>query len=352
MHMETNLEETDSIVGSTDTTRSAEASASAAEAIDRAGASNADRVEERPRCPAPANFRAEIEAYDRAARVTQWNGPRYRMTVRTLGEGPPLIWIPGIASTYRGYAIVLNRLSERFRTIVYDYPGEHKNDGAQLSKIDHDDLVDDFFGLIDFLNLGRVFPVGISFGGTIALKALAREPRRFPKAATQGTFARRELAPAERLALAVCRHFPGKLANLPFRERVLRWNHGVEFPTPIADRWPLYIEQNGETPIASLAHRVDLVSRIDLRPILKNITVETLMIQGNEDRVNPRKYYDELIAATPSARGLVVPLVGHQTHYTHAELLARTIDEFFLPCAPGGCPNEPKNGDASTDDAS
>ncbi len=308
-------------------------------------AGSAEPPDDRPRCPAPANIRAEVEAYDRRARVLQWDGPRYRMRVRTLGEGPPLILIPGIASTYRSYAIVLNRLAVRFRTFIYDYPGEHINDGARLSKIAHADLVDDFFGLIDFLNLGRVFPVGISFGGTIALTAAAREPRRFPKVAAQGTFARRELAPAERLALAVCRHFPGKLANLPFRERVLRWNHGVEFPTPIADRWPHYIEQNGETPIASLAHRVDLVARIDLRPILKNIPVEVLLIQGNEDRVNPRKYYDELIAATPAARGLVVPLVGHQTHYTHAELLAHTIEEFFLPCAPGGCPNEPKSGE-------
>ena len=47
------------------------------------------------------------------------------MTYRVLGNGPPLIVVPGIASTYRTYAFLLNRLAERFRTVVYDYPGEH-----------------------------------------------------------------------------------------------------------------------------------------------------------------------------------------------------------------------------------
>ena len=115
------------------------------------------------------------------------------MTYRVLGEGPPLILIPGIASTYRGYALTLNRLAERFRTIVYDYPGEHPDDGARLRRITHDHLVDDLFGLIDHLNVGRAFLFGLSFGSTITLEALHREPRRFPKAVVQGAFAHRRV---------------------------------------------------------------------------------------------------------------------------------------------------------------
>ena len=112
-----------------------------------------------------------------------------------------MILIPGIASTYRGYALTLNRLAERFRTIVYDYPGEHPDDGARLRQISHEHLVDDLFGLIDHLNIGRVFLFGLSFGSTITLRALHREPRRFPKAVVQGAFAHRRFTPAERLAL-------------------------------------------------------------------------------------------------------------------------------------------------------
>jgi pimeloyl-ACP methyl ester carboxylesterase len=264
------------------------------------------------------------------------------MTYRVLGQGPPLLLVPGIASTYRGYALTLNRLSERFRTVVYDYPGEHHGDGSRLDRISHDDLVDDVFGLIDHLNFGRVFLFGLSFGSTVALKALHREPRRFPKGAVQGAFARREFTRAERLALWFGRRMPGSTSRLPLRNAILRYNNAMDFPEIIADRWALYVEQNGLTPIAPLAHRLDLVSRLDLRPILGRIPMEVMVLQGNEDRIIPRRHFDAIIAALPKARGVVMPMVGHQLHYTHAEAMAEALSDWFLPCAPGGCPNEPR----------
>ena len=48
------------------------------------------------------------------------------------------------------------------------------------------------------------------------------------------------------------------------------------------------------------------------------------------------------MAALPKAEGVVMPLVGHQPHFTHAEALAQVIGDWLLPCAPGGCPNEPR----------
>jgi pimeloyl-ACP methyl ester carboxylesterase len=264
------------------------------------------------------------------------------MTYRVLGQGPPLILIPGIASTYRGYALTLSKLAERFRTVIYDYPGEHPDDGARLRRIRHDDLVDDVFGLIDHLRIGRAFLFGLSFGTTVTLRALHREPRRFPKAVVQGAFAHRRFTPAERLALWTGRLLPGPTARLPLRETVLTYNSKNHFPTILEDRWSFYLEQNGLTPIAGLAHRLDLVARLDLRPILSAIPVEILLLQGNEDRIVARRHHDELLTSLPNAQGVIMPQVGHQPHFTHAEALAQVVGDWLLPCAPGGCPNEPK----------
>jgi pimeloyl-ACP methyl ester carboxylesterase len=303
-------------------------------------AANADDLPPRRACPAPANFRAEVAAYDRAAQVGIWDGPRHRMTYRSLGQGPPLILIPGIAATYRGYALTLNKLSERFRTIVFDYPGEHRDDRARLRGITHDHLVDDLFGLIDHLRLGRVFLFGLSFGSTITLKALHREPRRFPRAVVQGAFAHRRFSASERLALRLGRLLPGTVAGLPLRETILTYNSKNHFPSILEDRWSYYMEQNGLTPLAPLAHRLDLVSRLDLRPILPEIPTEILLLQGNEDRIIARHHFDGLRAALPKAEAVIMPLVGHQPHFTHAEALAGAVGEYLLPCAPSGCPNE------------
>lgn len=293
---------------------------------------------ERAPCPAPANFRAEVARYDAAAALGRWEGPRHRLTYRILGEGPPLVLVPGIASTYRVYAFLLNRLGEHFRTVLYDLPGESPDDGARLGQITHDHLVDDLFGLIDHLNIGRAFVVGVSFGSTIALKALHRQPGRFPRAAVQGGFAYRHFSAAERWALRLGRLVPGTVARLPLRRTVLAYNSRLEFPSLLDDRWDFYLEQNGLTPIRALAHRVDLLTRLDLRPILPAIAAEVLLLQGNEDRIVPRRDFEVLKAALPRAEAVILPTVGHQPHLTHAEVMAQLIQQWLLPCAEGpGC---------------
>jgi pimeloyl-ACP methyl ester carboxylesterase len=293
-------------------------------------------------------IRKEVERYDQAATVAHWHGPRYRMTYRVSGDGPPLLWVPGIASTYRTYALVINRLAERFRTIQYEYPGDDPGDGARLGRISHDHLVDDLFGLIEHLGFGRVFLVGLSFGGTVVLKALLREPRRFPRTVVQGTFARRHSTLAERAALFLGRRLPGRVSRLPLREKILEYNSRLDFPRPIEDRWSFYVEQNGLTPIRALAHRTSMVARLDLRDRLPQIDSDLLLVQGREDRIVPHRYHEELKALLGRSESVVMPTVGHIPHLTHGESLARVIQEWLLPCNPEGCAREGHGGDCSS----
>lgn len=287
---------------------------------------------ERQPCPAPASLAKALENYHGNAEVRVVKTRHYKATCRILGEGPPLILSPGIASTYQGFTIFLNTLAQQFRTVIYDYPGDQPGDSARLSRISHDNLVDNLFDIMDSLDLGRAFLVGTSFGSTITLKALNREPRRFPKAAVQGGFARRRFSPAEKLALKLGRVVPGQVGRLPLHERVLTYNNRLHFPTEIDDRWQHYLEQNAVTPIHSLAHRLDLVSKLDLRPILPQIQTPVLLVQGNEDRIVPRSAFDELQKSLPQAQGVIVPMVGHQPHYTHPEAMAQVMSSFFVGC--------------------
>ncbi|HEX8202013.1 MAG TPA: alpha/beta hydrolase [Isosphaeraceae bacterium] len=292
-----------------------------------------------PSSPAPesvaADIRAAVAAYDRRAEVTLWHGPRYRMTWRALGRGPTLILVPGLGATYRVYALLLNRLAEHFRTVVYDYPGDHPDDGAELARIAHADLAADLLGLIDHLGAGRVCLHGPSFGSTVVLRALRVAPDRFAAAAVQGAFAFRPFRLAERLALVFGRRFPGTVARIPLHDRVVTWMHKRSFPATQADRWDHFIEENGRTPIAAMVHRLDLLGRLDLRPLLPEIATEVLLLQGTVDRLVPRPHFEVLRAGLPHAHAVLLPGVGHQPHYTHAEDLARRLTEFLRPRVPG-----------------
>src|SRR5271157_1352778 len=253
------------------------------------------------------------------------------MIHRTLGQGPTLIWLPGIAATYRTYALVLNRLAEGFRTIQYEYPGDREGDGARLGRITHDHLVDDLIGLMDHLDIGRAHLAGISFGSTIALKALERAPERFSRTVVQGAFAHRRFT----------------AARLPLRQTILAYNNKMDFPSIIADRWPFYLEENGQTPIRALAHRASLVARLDLRPSLARINAAILLVQGRDDRIVPHRYFEELKAALPRSESVVMPTVGHIPHITHAESLAKLIGDWLLTCEPASCTRDPAAGTAA-----
>jgi pimeloyl-ACP methyl ester carboxylesterase len=275
-------------------------------------------------------FERQVEEYDRNASVVRWDGPRYRLTARVLGTGPPLLIVPGVASTYRGYCLTLNQLSARFRTVIYDYPGDDPNDGARLASITHPHLVDDLVGLIDHLALGPTFLFGLSFGSTVTLAALHREPERFPRAAIQGGFAHRRFSRAELLALRLGRMIPGNVSRLPLQGPLLALKNRRHFPPDVADRWPYYVAQNGLTPISALAHRLDLIARTDLRPVLPEIGTEVLLVQGEDDPIVAHSHFEELKAGLPRAEALVLPKVGHQPHFSHAEWLAEVVGEFFL----------------------
>jgi len=277
----------------------------------------------------PFDFRSDVAEYDCEAEVAEWTGPRFRMTYRSLGEGPALVVLPGIASTYRGYAPTLNRLAPRFRTIVVDYPGEHHGDGACLKGITHDHLVDDIVGLLDHLNIDRAHLFGLSFGSTVTLRALGKAPGRFGKSIVQGAFAYRRFSPVDRLALRFGRLLPGTTDRLPFRKAVLRLEGKAHFAEQPADRWSYYVEQNGLTPIGPMAHRIDLLTRLDLRPSLRSIDTEVLLLQGDRDKIVPISNYRMLLQELPRAQGLLMPGVGHQPHFTHPEWLAQAIGDFL-----------------------
>ncbi len=277
------------------------------------------------------SFRADVLEYDRRASRQSWHGPRFRMTYRALGEGPTLVLLPGLASTYRGYAPLLKTLAGRFRTLIIDYPGENLDDGADLRTISHDDLVTDVLGLLDHLEVKSAALFGLSFGSTLSLKALHRAPERFAKAVLQGAFARRRLQPPERLALAVGRRVKGTTARLPFHELGLSRNNRSTFPVEIPDRWSYYVEENGRTPILGLTHRLDLLDRLDLRPILPEIGQEVRVIHGTADRIVPMKYHNELVTGLARGQSLLMENIGHQPHWTHPDELARLVGEFFEP---------------------
>ena len=188
--------------------------------------------------------------------------------------------MPGIASTYRTYALVLNRLAERFRTISVRLSWRPPGDGARLGRISHDHLVDDLFGLIDHLRLGAGLPGGHLVRIDDRAEGARPRARAVPAVGRAGSLCRRRFTAAEKLGSAAGPAGAGHAARLPLRDGDSRLQQPGRFPP--GHRGPLAVlpGENGRTPIRALAHRATLADRLDLRPTLPRSPTESCSCSG------------------------------------------------------------------------
>jgi pimeloyl-ACP methyl ester carboxylesterase len=256
---------------------------------------------------------------------------RYRCPYYSWGEGPPLVFIHGIADDPQSFIGPISLLSKHYRCIAYRLP-TGQSDGARLGRYRHADYVADLFAVLDHLNVGEVYLFGSSFGSTIALEAVYDQPKRIRRAILQGGFAQRRLAPAELLLARFARYWPAPLWRLPLRSAVLRHTHGMEFETRTPDVWNYFLQQCGAPPMATVARRALTVHEVDLRRHLAAISRPILLVCGERDPLVDRTCEQVLLRGLPEVARVELTACGHLPHFTHPEALAEVVHGFLSPC--------------------
>jgi pimeloyl-ACP methyl ester carboxylesterase len=243
------------------------------------------------------------------------------------GSGPPLVCIHGVSDIGLSFLLPAYLLRNSFRVIAYNQ-ASGQGDGADLASYTHGYLVDDLFALLDHLKLERATLFGVSFGTTIALAALARDPDRLPRGILQGGLAYRRLNVLERLAAQVARYLPGPTAWIPFVSVGCRFMEYHNFQGLPHERWRFYLDCWTQDSIASLCRKALLLDQLDLRPLLPGIRQPILRITGDRDLIVSRAV-EARLDPLPNARKVEFRACGHMPCHTHPELLAESIGEFL-----------------------
>jgi pimeloyl-ACP methyl ester carboxylesterase len=255
---------------------------------------------------------------------------RYRASYLSWGTGPPLLFVPGLADGPLNFVPILARLAQQFRCLTYALPSG-RDDGARLDQYTHADLVADLGALLDHAGVRQSYLFGSSFGSTIVLAALHAHPERFPRAILQGGFARRTLAPAERLLAGMAYWWPGRMHHLPLHRAILQRGHAGPFAGCAPELWPFFLEQNGSAPIAAVARRALLLHRLDLRPLLPDIRQPLMLVCGEHDPLVGKECEEVLQRGLPNAGRVEIRGCGHFPYLTHADLLAAVVCDFLTP---------------------
>jgi pimeloyl-ACP methyl ester carboxylesterase len=253
---------------------------------------------------------------------------RYRCRYVVWGHGPALILIPGLVGDSLTFTMLMARLQTQFCCISFDLPAGG-DDGAALMTYRHEDHVSDLLALLDYLAIHECVPLGFSFGTTIALAAMHRQPARFARAILQDGFATRPLSPAEVLLASWARFLPGRLAQVPLLERLLERNDRQPFLDREPAVWEFFVERVGRLPLCALGARALQMHRLDLRPLVPAIQARVLLVSGEGNSVADKARTQEVRERLTLAAHAEIEGCGHQPHLSHPEVLAEVVGHFL-----------------------
>jgi len=196
--------------------------------------------------------------------------------------------------------------------------------------------VDDVEQYADFLEqqvagLEGYVLAGDSFGAVIALTLAVRRPRGLAGLVLSGGFASNPLPAWKGVAASASRFAGGPLyrqGTLRFHAYQLssRFDATAEVPHTQHDYRRLFIEN---TPRRSYTARVTSVTQFDVRDRLANVSVPTLLITPEDDKLVGPQAARDMLDGIKYCRETVLPRTGHMFRFTHPTLYGQSIAQFI-----------------------
>jgi pimeloyl-ACP methyl ester carboxylesterase len=286
------------------------------------------RLSPRPAFRRRTHESQESPPYDRRVQIA-WGS--HSVEVRELGSGPVVVLVHGYPLDGAMWSGVARLLSDSFRVLKLDLPGRGATPSAERPGID---AYADFVEAVIRQAGEPVGLAGFSMGGYVALALM-----------------KRHLSEIRALALVDTRASADDDAGKAKRDEAIA-KVAAEGVAPIADA------MLGKLLAPSSASKADLVERVrrvilrqrpepvaadlaamrdrpDSSDSLREITVPTLVLVGDQDVLTPPADAQAMVEAIPGARLVTVPEAGHLTPVEQPKAVAKALSEFFGSTLPG-----------------
>lgn len=251
-----------------------------------------------------------------------------RIAYERVGQGPPVVLVHG----YVGDAVTtwrhqLDNLSDEYTVIAWDNPGSGRSSDPPES-FTLPDFADCLAEFIRAVGAERPHVVGLSFGGGLSLE-LYRRHRRIPR------------------SLVLADAYAGWSGSLPPDEVEHRLNQVLELAERPPDEFARAVAPTMFSPSVPDAvlrvfagsitkfHPVGLramarsFAAADLRAVLPGIEVPTLLLYGDQDVRAPLSVAENLHAAIPGSRLVIIPNAGHVSSVEAPERFTAELRAFL-----------------------
>jgi proline iminopeptidase len=244
----------------------------------------------------------------------------------------------GPGADHSGFKPVLSPLAEHMQLVYFDHRGHGRSARGDPATYTLDENVEDMEALRQYLGLGPVVSIGMSYGGKVAMAHAARHPEAISHlvlvatAAHHGSLERaRQIVaergtPEQRLACEA-------LWNGTFKdaEEVRRY---YQVMGPLYSR--RYDPDTTAMAVARAVYEPEPMNRafggflrhLDLRPELGRIIAPTLVIAGRHDWICPPEFSQEIARLIPGARLRIFENSSHTIRADEPLALIDAIADF------------------------
>jgi pimeloyl-ACP methyl ester carboxylesterase len=242
------------------------------------------------------------------------------------GSGPPLVLVHGAASDSRLWQPQLSALSDEFTVVAWDEPGAGRSSDVP-SDFGLADYADCLAAVIEAVGLGPAHVAGLSWGGTVVLELYRRRRELVRTLILVDTYAgwkgslpqeevRARLTGVEEMLAAPPAEFD---ATLP----------GLFAGDPPAEFVPLLERIEADVRRESMWTQLSVMAEADLREMLPDVAVPTLLIWGDQDVRSPLSVARQFEEAIPDARLVVIPDCGHVSNLQQPDRFNEAVRDFL-----------------------
>ncbi|MGB5201204.1 MAG: alpha/beta hydrolase [Sedimenticolaceae bacterium] len=261
-----------------------------------------------------------------------------RIAYAVTGNGPPLVkvgnWFTHLELDWGSpvWGHVLEGLSEHRQLVRYDVRGTGLSQ-RDVPDIAFEDLITDLAAVVDAARVHRFPLFAISQGGAVSIAYTVRHPERVSHLILLGGFAR-----------GLPHRGPEEAGIFATQRSIIRQGWGSDDPSyrelfsqqflpdggPEQLRWFGELERSSAS--AETAEKIYVATQtVDVRPLLPDIRVPTLVLHCRGDRRVPYEMGCELAAGIPGARFVTLESKNHLLldHEPATEILFDEVASFL-----------------------
>lgn len=258
-----------------------------------------------------------------------------KIAYECAGQGATVVFLHGIGSNARSWRHQIAGLSDDFTVVAWDTPG-YGASADPPAGIRMADYADHLAGLLDHLGSPRAHVAGLSWGGVLALEFYRRHADRVLTLILADTFlggaSRSEETRQEnlRMRLRMRLRFADMDPAAAARERAPALLSPHASPELVAEVESIMAEFH---PAGYRAAAV-ASSEADVRDILAQISVPTLVLCGEHDRVTRPTEVEKIHKGIPGSRFVLVASAGHVSNQEQPEAFNEAVRQFLRAALP------------------